>query len=67
MKVSFVFAALALAIFANPLSRLLAEEAKEKLYPDPINVHPKPIHEDRSVKYDYDIVYIRAPRGRSRS
>jgi hypothetical protein len=39
-----------------------AEEAKEKLYLDPINVHPKPIHDDPSVKYDYDIIYVRAPR-----
>ena len=27
-----------------------------------INVTPKPIAADRSVKYDYDIVYVRAPR-----
>ena len=28
----------------------------------PLNVKPKPIVEDRTVKYAYDIVYVRAPR-----
>ena len=28
----------------------------------PINVTPKPIASDKSVKLDYDIVYVRAPR-----
>jgi hypothetical protein len=28
----------------------------------PINVSPKPIASDKSVKLDYDIVYVRAPR-----
>ncbi len=27
-----------------------------------LNVHPMPIARDGSVKYDYDIVYVRAPR-----
>src|SRR5262249_30612237 len=28
----------------------------------PIDVNPKPIASDPTVKYDYDIVYVRAPR-----
>src|SRR5437660_962620 len=28
----------------------------------PLRVNPSPIQSDRSVKYDYDIVYVRAPR-----
>jgi RNA polymerase sigma factor (sigma-70 family) len=28
----------------------------------PLNVNPQPISKDASVKYDYDIVYVRAPR-----
>jgi len=28
----------------------------------PINVSPKAIASDKSVKLDYDIVYVRAPR-----
>src|SRR5262245_37210023 len=28
----------------------------------PVDVEPKPIASDPSVKYDYDIVYVRAPR-----
>ncbi len=37
-------------------------EDKEPLFPGPIDVHPRPIAQDPSVKYDYDIVYIRTPR-----
>jgi RNA polymerase sigma factor (sigma-70 family) len=29
---------------------------------EPINVEPPPIAKDPTVKYDYDIVYVRAPR-----
>src|SRR5438552_1074015 len=28
----------------------------------PLSVEPRPIATDKSVKYDYDIVYVRAPR-----
>jgi len=35
---------------------------QEELYPDPINVTPPPVASDKSVKLDYDIVYVRAPR-----
>ena len=34
----------------------------KKLYLDPINIEPPPIADDDTVKYDYDIVYVRAPR-----
>jgi Hydrazine synthase alpha subunit middle domain len=34
----------------------------EPLFRDPLNVNPPSIHTDRRVKYDYDIVYVRAPR-----
>src|SRR5262249_40163851 len=30
--------------------------------PRPLRVDPPPIASDRTVKYDYDIVYVRAPR-----
>jgi hypothetical protein len=33
-----------------------------RLYRDPINMEPPPIAKDKTVKYDYDIVYVRAPR-----
>jgi hypothetical protein len=39
-----------------------SQEKEEKLYLDPIDVKVPPIASDKSVKYDYDIVYIRAPR-----
>jgi hypothetical protein len=41
---------------------LTAQEQKEENYPDPIDVNVPPIATDPSVKYDYDIVYVRAPR-----
>jgi len=28
----------------------------------PLNIKPSPITEDKSIQYDYDIVYVRAPR-----
>jgi hypothetical protein len=39
---------------------LCAEE--RQLYPEPIDVKVPPIASDPSVKYDYDIVYVRAQR-----
>ena len=36
-----------------------APPAKQKLYLDPLNVEPRPIANDDTVKYDYDIVYVR--------
>ncbi|HMF19953.1 MAG TPA: hypothetical protein VKE98_22295, partial [Gemmataceae bacterium] len=35
---------------------------KEKLFLDPINVTVPHISTDKSVKFDYDIVYVRTPR-----
>jgi len=43
------------------LSSVIAAE-KEPLYPEPINVTPPHISTDAGVKYDYDIVYVRAKR-----
>ncbi|HMJ90155.1 MAG TPA: hypothetical protein VK530_10085, partial [Candidatus Acidoferrum sp.] len=34
----------------------------EKLHLGPLNVEPRPIAKDGSIKYDYDIIYVRAPR-----
>jgi hypothetical protein len=48
-----------LAILA-PSSGQTAE--KTALYPKPIGMSPPPIASDDSVAYDYDIVYVRAPR-----
>ena len=43
---------------ANPPS----EDADDKPPQRPLNVEPRPIAGDKSIKYDYDIVYVRAPR-----
>src|SRR5260370_18591336 len=38
------------------------QPTKEKLFLDPINVNVPHISTDKTVKYDYDIVYVRTPR-----
>ena len=53
-------ALLLLLSFAAPV--LGQPKEKEKLYLAPLRVEPRPIAQDASVKYDYDIVYVRAPR-----
>jgi hypothetical protein len=40
----------------------LAQDKKETKFLDPINVVVPPISDDKSIKYDYDIVYVRALR-----
>src|SRR6478752_1401141 len=39
-----------------------SQDKKEQLYLDPIDVQVPPISTDKTIKYDYDIVYVRAPR-----
>ena len=40
----------------------LSAEPARKETPKPLDVVPKPLASDASVKLDYDIVYVRAPR-----
>src|SRR5260370_37855501 len=35
---------------------------KEKLFLEPININVPHISTDKTMKYDYDIVYVRTPR-----
>jgi len=53
-----------LLVFAAAVvsSSPLAGQEKQKLYLDPINVQIPHISTDKKVKYDYDIVYVRAKR-----
>jgi hypothetical protein len=37
-------------------------DSEDKLPQRPLRVNPPPISTDKTVKYDYDIVYVRAPR-----
>ena len=39
-----------------------SQENKENRYLDPVDVKIPHISTDKSVRYDYDIVYVRAPR-----
>jgi hypothetical protein len=55
IKLSFLVAA---ALFAV----LVAGGAEEKLPSVIRSLHPRPIAQDSTVKYDYDIVYVRVPR-----
>jgi hypothetical protein len=57
----------ALLLVAALLPALLAlsssaQPPKEQRYSDPINVNVPPIDKDPSVKLDYPIIYVRAPR-----
>ena len=53
-------AVLPLALLSVSLSA--QEKKQEKLYLDPIDVNVPHVSTDKSVTYDYDIVYVRAPR-----
>ncbi len=59
MRWSFLLPSLLALGLILPLS---GQEKKEKLYRDPINVVVPAIASDKSVAYDYDIVYVRAKR-----
>src|SRR5262245_11946036 len=58
MKPRSLLVGLCLVLPALPLDG----QEKQKLYLDPINVNVPAIASDKAVKYDYDIVYVRAPR-----
>ena len=51
----------ALVVLASPLA-VLAANPDEQLFKEPLNVQIPPIAKDSDVKYDYDIVYVRAGR-----
>jgi hypothetical protein len=53
---------LLLACLASCLSALPAFSQPKKDPPKKLNVNPPHISTDKSIKYDYDIVYVRAPR-----
>jgi hypothetical protein len=57
------------ALFLSALSASTAVPAEKDRFPAPLSISPPNIATDRAVKYDYDIVYVRAPRkgdGRSK-
>ncbi len=57
-----VFRAVAILFaVAAPISLAAADE-KEQLFPAPIDLKIPKISDDSSIKYDYDIAYVRAPR-----
>ena len=39
-----------------------AVREEDRRYPEPIDVHVPHVSTDKSIKYDYDIVYVRTPR-----
>jgi hypothetical protein len=41
---------------------VLAQKPADKPYAAPLNMEPPHITSDKSVKYDFDIIYVRAPR-----
>src|SRR5262245_49645558 len=48
------------AAVSDNLPRADADDTKPPQRP--LNVKPRPVADDKSIKYDYDIVYVRAPR-----
>src|SRR4051812_43466814 len=44
------------------VSQLRAQNEDQPKFTDLINVNPSPLVDDKSVRYDYDIVYVRALR-----
>src|SRR5262249_28705358 len=44
------------------LPRALSRPEQEQLFLKDLNVNPPHVSTDKSIKYDYDIVYVRAPR-----
>src|SRR5262245_30204551 len=62
MKPRSLLVGLCLVLPALPLDG----QEKQKLYLDPINVNVPAIASDKAIKYDYDIVYVRAPRAGDR-
>lgn len=55
------FGSLLWLLFYGSFAALQAAEP-EPLFRDPVDVAPRPIRSDASVRYDYDIVYVRAAR-----
>ncbi len=59
-----------LSLLAAGLGLALAQRPQPKLYLGPLDMNVPHVSTDKSVKYDYDVVYVRAPRkeanGRSR-
>jgi hypothetical protein len=51
-----------LAVAFLPLALAIAIAAEGRFPPEKVDPHPKPLASDPSVKIDYDIVYVRAPR-----
>src|SRR5262245_50447030 len=49
-------------VLSLALLTAMGQQKKEPLFLDPINVKVPHITTDRSVRYDYDIVYVRALR-----
>ena len=47
---------------AFPLTSKQIQQRYQQLYLGPINLKVPSIASDKSIKYDYDIVYVRAPR-----
>src|SRR5205823_4884657 len=54
-----LFAAILIGLATMPV---MGQQKKEELFLDPINVKVPHISTDKSVKYDFDIVYVRTPR-----
>ena len=62
MKVRHFFAALVILFVCLIGLPAIGQQKKEELFPNPINLQVPHISTDKSVKHDFDIVYVRTPR-----
>jgi len=53
---------LAVSLLVAALTSALPARQEKKADAPPLDVSPPPLAADRGVKYDYDIIYVRAAR-----
>jgi Hydrazine synthase alpha subunit middle domain len=58
--------ALLLSLAVLGLAVAAPERPEDKFFREALNVHPPHISSDKTIKYDYDIVYVRAKRAGDR-
>ena len=62
LSLSWIRTAVAAVVLLAAGLEASAQDAAKKRYLETLSVTPPPIAEDSSVKFDYDVVYVRAPR-----
>lgn len=61
-KIALTLAFLTAVAFVVLTDAARPQTKQQEKFLEPINVNPPPIASDKDVKYDFDIVYVKAPR-----